>query len=272
MDIFGLDPQFYFGETTYSPGGSWGPQVQYNLHLVYLYTGELSVSVADNVFELGPNEAIIIPPGTVNFYRYSNRRKSRHGWCAVTKPKLGKAAKRALQRPPVVIKMTDAFRRIAQLGYDLRNASKPSDLRLRANLGMALYNSFLSNSNFLEESPVLMPKAVSEIQNLIDTRYAEHLTLSQMARAANMTGTHLIRLFSKHVGYSPVEYLWHIRMTQGIELLKSSGLRISEIADQTGFSSCYHFSRRIRTVFGMTPSKIRALYSNAVVLPPKKRP
>ena len=257
MNIFGLDPDFYFGDVTYSPGGTFGPKLQPHLHLQYYYSGSVAITVAEKEYKVACGEAIMIPQGTRNFYQYSTTEKTRHGYCSLLFPRIDKASETALRRPPVIVPFSRTMRRLAEMGCHLRNATKPADLRMRANLGMAIMNAFLSDSNFLHEEASPLPRAVATVKAMIDTRYAEPLTLQEMAHAASLTKAHLIRLFSKNLNTSPIDYLWQVRVAQGIELIKSSGLRISEIADQTGFKSIFHFSRRISSACGISPSEIR---------------
>jgi len=257
MNIFGLDPVLYFGEFRYSPGGAYGPRLQPHLHLHYFYTGGAVITVGDRTFSVARGEAILIPPGTRNHYRFSGTETTRLGQCSLVNPRPGKSAAAALRRPPAVVPFTPAMRKLAEMGYGLRNATRPADLRVRAHLGMALISTFLAASNFLHEEKSPLPEVVGRVKTLIDTRYAEPLNLDELAKAASLTKAHVIRLFTRHLGQSPIDYLWQVRVTRGIELVRTSGLRLSEIADQTGFKSIFHFSRRIRAACGIPPSEIR---------------
>lgn len=257
MNIFGLDPVLSFGEYRYSPGGTYGPKLQPHLHLQYFYTGGVEITVGNGTFSVAKGEAILIPQGTRNYYRFSVHETTRLGQCSLIDPRIWKSAAAALRRPPAVGPFTPAMRKLAEMGYGLRNATLPAELRVRAHLGMALIGLFLAASNFLKEEESPLPEAVGRVKTLVDTRYAEPLALDDLAKAASLTKAHLIRLFTRHLGQSPIDYLWQVRVTQGIELVRTSGLRLSEIAEQTGFKSIYHFSRRIRAACGMPPSEIR---------------
>lgn len=257
MNIFGLDPVLYFGEFRYSPGGTYGPKLQPHLHLHYFYTGGAVITVGERAFSVARGEAILVPQGTRNHYQFSTQETTRLGQCSLVDPRIGKSTAEALRRTPAVVPFTPAMRKLAEMGYGLRNATMPAELRVRAHLGMALISSFLAASNFLREEKCPLPEAVGRVKTLVDTRYAEPLTLDDLAQAASLTKAHLIRLFTRHLGQSPIEYLWQVRVTQGIELVRTSGLRLSEIASQTGFKSIFHFSRRVRAACGVPPSEIR---------------
>ncbi|MCX6970179.1 MAG: helix-turn-helix transcriptional regulator [Verrucomicrobia bacterium] len=72
-----------------------------------------------------------------------------------------------------------------------------------------------------------------------------------------MTGAHLIRLFRQHLGTTPMQSVWKRRVEAGAQLLRETGLAISEVAYQCGFQSPFHFSRMLRKHFGHPPRAYR---------------
>lgn len=262
MNIFGVEPVFYFGDVTYPPGGTFGPKMQPNLHLLYFYSGSAVITVAGSPFSVKAGEMILMPHDTKNFYQFSEQEPTRHGWCSLLNPRLDKGTEAAFRRPPAIVPFTPAMGQLAEMGWKMRNPITPAELRLRESIGIALMNMALLASNFLHEDKEPMPESVSKVKLLIDTHYADPLTLEEMAGTACMSKAHLIRLFSKYLKYSPVAYLWHLRVTHGIMLIQSTGLPISEIAEKSGFKNIYHFSRRIAASTGMPPSKLRRRHWN----------
>ncbi len=83
------------------------------------------------------------------------------------------------------------------------------------------------------------------------------LDRAAMARHAGVSPRHLDRLFSERLGSTFKGEYGRIRLDRARELLRQSGLSISEIAYACGFSSPGHFARRYRTRFGMTPRQER---------------
>ncbi len=83
------------------------------------------------------------------------------------------------------------------------------------------------------------------------------LTLDMIAIAAAVSPAHLIRLFRQQLNTTPMAYLWERRVTQGIELLRQTGLGVGEIANRCGFRTSYHFSRRVRQAAGLSPLEVR---------------
>jgi AraC family transcriptional regulator len=67
----------------------------------------------------------------------------------------------------------------------------------------------------------------------------------------------MVRLFKKHMGVTPHEYILRRRMETAQLLLKHSTLSIKEIAERLVFSDQYHFSNYFKKCSGMSPSRFR---------------
>jgi AraC-like DNA-binding protein len=58
-------------------------------------------------------------------------------------------------------------------------------------------------------------------------------------------------------GFSPINYLINIRISEAIRLLKKPELNVTDIALDTGFYSSQHFSTTFKKLTGYTPSEFR---------------
>jgi AraC-like DNA-binding protein len=94
---------------------------------------------------------------------------------------------------------------------------------------------------------------VLQAKALIETSYAEPLTIPDMAAAAGLCASHLSALFSRQMGVSPFEYLLRVRIREA-RLLLARGLRVKEVAQRTGFHSQHYFCRQFRQRTGQTPT------------------
>ncbi|NDJ61678.1 MAG: helix-turn-helix transcriptional regulator, partial [Chloroflexi bacterium] len=100
-------------------------------------------------------------------------------------------------------------------------------------------------------------RVVERAQQFIHLHLIEPITLPEIATAAAVSESHLIRLFRTQLGVTPIAYLWDQRVALGIELLERSGLSVTEIARRSGFQTSYHFARRIRQATGLAPLAVR---------------
>ncbi len=94
--------------------------------------------------------------------------------------------------------------------------------------------------------------AVKRVRDCLESRYAENLTLEELARIANLSPFHLIRVFRKEVGLPPHAYQTRVRLNRAISLLAQDAT-IGEAALDSGFFDQSHFTNHFRKVFGYTP-------------------
>lgn len=87
--------------------------------------------------------------------------------------------------------------------------------------------------------------------------YFRPLTLSMIAKKAYLDPTYLSTLFHKKTGQTVMQYLTRIRLDAAVQLLRSSNLNISQIAEQTGFQSESTFYQQFRKAMGTSPRAFR---------------
>lgn len=82
-------------------------------------------------------------------------------------------------------------------------------------------------------------------------------TVEEMADLFGLGTTAFTDKVRKHTGFSPLNYLINIRISESIKMLKRKGVNLTDIALQTGFYSSQHFSTTFRKLTGFTPGEFR---------------
>ncbi len=100
--------------------------------------------------------------------------------------------------------------------------------------------------------------AIAGALDYIGQHYSEDLTLNTVADHVFLNREYLSRRFKQEVGVTFSEYLTSLRLRRARELLKTTGLRISEVASQIGIPNISYFSTIFRKEFGCSPSEIRS--------------
>lgn len=95
--------------------------------------------------------------------------------------------------------------------------------------------------------------AVKRVKDCLDSCYADNLTLEELARIANLSPFHLVRVFRKQVGLPPHAYQTRLRLNHAKALLAQAAT-IGEAALNAGFFDQSHFTNHFRKVFGYPPS------------------
>ncbi len=100
-------------------------------------------------------------------------------------------------------------------------------------------------------------------RDLADSRYAEPLTVADLARAACLSPAHFSREFRRAFGESPHEYLLTRRLERAAALLRNTDRPVTEICFAVGLTSVGSFITSFRRVFGASPQAYRASFPPA---------
>jgi len=92
---------------------------------------------------------------------------------------------------------------------------------------------------------------------VIEARFAEPLSVSELAAEAGLSPTHFSETFKKATGWTPHQYLLRVRVERVRDALRSTDMALARIAHNFGFSSQSHLNSAFRKLMGMTPSQYR---------------
>ena len=76
-----------------------------------------------------------------------------------------------------------------------------------------------------------------------------------LAKRSGISEIYFRRLFKESFGVTPKQYVIDLRMKKARKLLVESRFNVSEIAEQCGFSSVYHFCRAFKKATSLTPTQ-----------------
>ena len=99
---------------------------------------------------------------------------------------------------------------------------------------------------------------VKEALRYIDEHYREPLKIDGIAKSLHISRKYLCTLIEEHIGMSTKEYLLNRRADAAADLLVHTGMTVSEIGAEVGYSDYTQFSRMFRGKKGMSPQQYRA--------------
>lgn len=263
-----------FGSVVYPPGGTFERRRQPWLQWVGVHAGEVLVIQDGREFLVERARHFFMMPGCAYVLRFSPRSDTRHSWIdlkgrvpAVLSP---------LSRCPASQPLGREQERLIEmlLGFN-RGPTREKD-PLFNDMAIAFLDDVLRQwknaPRGLGETPAGRPE-VTLTEEWMRAHLAEPLHLADLADEAGITREHLVRLFHKATGKTPMARLWELRVDRARELLSHTGLSLETIAGQTGFASVHHFSRRIKTQTGQPPAEYRRRSAGgAQTFPPAPRP
>ncbi len=91
----------------------------------------------------------------------------------------------------------------------------------------------------------------------LNANFMEECPVSQLARRAGVSTSHLNLLFRQQFGFGPQHYLSKLRLNRARQLLPNPYWSIAEIAGKTGFRDPNYFSRKFREHYGVPPGECR---------------
>jgi AraC-like DNA-binding protein len=100
-------------------------------------------------------------------------------------------------------------------------------------------------------------KMFMQLEESLRKDLSHQWSVEEMAAIAGMGTTLFNEKVKNYTGFTPINYLINIRISEAIKLLKKKGVSITDIALDTGFYSSQHFSTTFKKLTGYTPREFR---------------
>lgn len=179
---------------------------------------------------------------------------------------------RTKSKKPLHLRLSDErFAKVRALLSQMEeypNTSLASDCLARSGLAMVLIpmlceaysKSAAAASSDLQEGDESFMKAISKIHE----SYDEKLTVSELAKIANLSRSAFVRKFTEICKLPPSEYLTRRRIEAAEYLLLNTALSVGEIALETGFYDASHLNKSFITQKGISPNAFRKINSQNI--------
>ena len=122
--------------------------------------------------------------------------------------------------------------------------------------------SLIRNTHHGQEGGETLPKELQELICYMNNNYMKPLTLDDLAGHIGLSKYHFARIFKKHLGFTPLDYLIQLRLHRAKELLESTDIPGNKISCIVGIDNPAYFYRLFKQKFGVTPKEWRNRQSN----------
>jgi AraC-like DNA-binding protein len=108
-----------------------------------------------------------------------------------------------------------------------------------------------------------IPADLNRILCFMEENMAQELKIALLCQKFGLSSTSLHRLFKRHLGCAPIDYLIRKRVESAKELLLGSSAPIKELAAQLGYANQFFFSTEFKKRVGCSPREFRKASSQA---------
>lgn len=143
-----------------------------------------------------------------------------------------------------------------------RNFEKMIEAHIHGNIpqtSIRLWQIFLECAQNAQDDKVSNGYA-EQIQNYVRQHYIDGFTSAQIQEACGLSYKYAGTLFKEVTGQTIKEYQCTLRLRKAEQLLKETNKSIAEIAQLTGFSDVFYFSKIFHRKKGCPPGEYRKTY------------
>ncbi len=175
----------------------------------------------------------------------------------------------ATSHVPVILLTSQAFEEQRAEGYDCGAdayitkpfSSKVLEARVRNLLENRKRLKYVYGSSEEESAGECRDadgRFMADFRRIVDEHLADSdLTVETVSSAIGLSRVQMYRKVKQLTGQSPVELIRMTRLKRAEHLLKTTGMTVSEISYEVGFSSPSYFSKCFRDQFGRAPGDVR---------------
>lgn len=148
-----------------------------------------------------------------------------------------------------------------QLAAELRRLHltlehSPSRLERESQLLWTLAQFIVRHADARPTAPTALPErlAVRRAREYLDQRFADTVSLGDLADHVGLSQYHLLRVFRDALGMPPHAYLTQVRVLRAKALL-AVGQPIAAVAAEVGFADQSHLTRSFKRIVGVPPGR-----------------
>ena len=100
---------------------------------------------------------------------------------------------------------------------------------------------------------------IQQIYKYLNENFSKPIGLDNVSEYVNRNPSYISRLIKQSTGKNFSKILVERRMEEAKKLLRSSSLKISQIAEQVGYPNLQYFTRVFTSQMSMTPAEYRKI-------------
>lgn len=262
---------------------SMEPNIHENYEMVYMKKGYAVFEISGQPVNLGPNDIVVIKP--LQYHKFTVKSESgcefivlnftfenriKGAFSEVPLEDFLNFVSSKETGPFITLKVSQKNEIVVLLNRILkeRNSSEPGSEFLNYLLVMELF-VLLSRAlkmeweNSIKTKSPKLKELINISINFIHTNFERDISLGDIAGFVFLSPSYFTRAFKEQTGMSPINYLLKVRIERAKELLEDTGLKISDIALNVGFSNQQRFNEMFKKFTSHTPLQYRKMKSRS---------
>lgn len=244
------------GRFVYKPGYSLYRDSYDSYLLLYVQSGEITVHCGEKKEKATAGEFILID--CYKPHGYYTDAGCDALWCHYDGPLAREYFEVIISRMGHVFALVDSYQVIKKMNTLFQMFAEKQALReplLSKHLTDIFTFMLLDSSR--KTTDLVETGKIQEMVVYINEHITEDLSVQRLAKIAMFSPYHFIRIFKKETGFTPHEYIVHVRINMAKFLLKNTKASVKDICYNTGFSSESSFCVAFKKKTGRTPAEYR---------------
>jgi AraC-like DNA-binding protein len=246
------------------------------LKVLFVLEGKFDWSIDNQTITVYPNDAVLVFPkqlfggvkemwdmGSVLSITINPRFFSEDGelilgdWSGISETEqrlIGKLF--SLNKKPVL----QNFKQVGEILHKIQNEITTNELGFKTRINHLLDELLISIARQMSKQDNQrrdFSQTFQKLDHILRENLAHPWTVEEMAVIVGLGTTAFTEKVKSYSGFSPLNYLINLRISEAIRLLKSSTISLTDIALDTGFYSSQHFSTTFKKLTGYTPGHYR---------------
>ncbi len=252
---------FYSGKENCEPGHLYsGIREHYLIH--YIIAGQGTLELNEQSYQLNKNQGFLCPANIKITYQADYKNPWSYYWIGFSGINAYNYLKKTglTEVRPIYYchDNNDIYNCMKEI-HETDKAQTSIDFYLTSLIyKLFFYLSQYNNKDINEENKDDIQKIhLKKSIKFIKQNYSHNISVEDIANNTGVSRKYLCSIFKETVGIPTQKYLIEYRVKKACELLKNSGLTITEVAFSVGYNNSLVFSKAFKREMGISPSQYR---------------
>ncbi|MCX7843505.1 MAG: AraC family transcriptional regulator [Clostridia bacterium] len=234
---------------------------QYNKFYL-ICSGEGWIRIGDKEYYPKPGQMFLMPQGVKQSYSTLNENTFTKYWCHFN-AKIGDANLFDVIMLPSFININDMsvpegyFKKLIE-----SNSSQEFTSSLKINAAILELISYFIDNSVVERINITSSQTVEKLGFIVDyieNNLRESITVEKLAKMVHLHPNYFIRIFKKHFGSSPINYITQKRVEAVKRLLETTDCTLGQAAEQVGVKDVYYMSKLFKGYTGYSATEYKKI-------------